>query len=155
MVNPARLAPLLFLTLLANACSTTSDEKIDPARADAAATGQSFRADVIPIMRRWCSNSSCHANKATTLGVEFPIDDPSALYAQLQRESPMAKGAKFVVPGDPSKSFFYAKIEGNQGDPQFKCNPVGCGETMPPGTKMASQDREVIKRWILAGAKDD
>lgn len=150
LLSAAALAALSTIS-----CSTHSDETIDPAHADAAATGQAFRADVIPVMRRWCSNSSCHADKATTLGIAFPIDDASALYAQLMKESPTAKGARFVVPGNPDASFFYAKIVGDQGDPRFKCDPVGCGETMPPGTKMDSQDRDTIKRWILAGAKDD
>lgn len=134
-------------------CSTTSDETISPARADAAGGGQSFRGDVIPLMRKWCSNTSCHANTATTLGVYFPIDDPGELYAQLQKESPTAKGAKFVVPGSPEKSYFYAKIQGTQ--TSFSCASPGCGEVMPPGTKMDGTERDTIKRWILAGAQND
>lgn len=129
------------------------DQNLAPARNDAAAAGNAFRADVIPIMRVWCSNASCHASKQTTLGIEFPIDDPGALYRQLQRESPQAKGSKFIVPGDPAKSYFYAKIVGEQDN--FKCDVAGCGETMPPGTKMDLADRETIRRWIVAGAKDD
>lgn len=136
--------------VLAPGCAP--DQNLSPARNDAAATN-TFRADVIPIMRVWCSNASCHANKQTTLGVEFPIEDPAALYKQLQRESPQAKGAKFIVPGDPAKSYFYAKIVGDQD--AFQCDVPGCGETMPPGTKMDLADRETIRRWIVAGAKDD
>jgi len=137
------------------ACSTKSDETIATARADAAAGGQSFRADVIPVMRRWCSNTSCHANKATTLGIYFAIDDASELYKALMQNSQQAKNEKYVVPFNPDKSYFFAKIDGRQQDFNAECGAAGCGDRMPPGTSIGSDDAEVIKRWILAGAKDD
>lgn len=117
---------------------------------------RSFRRDVVPIFAQSCASLDCHGDpKNTMVDVHFAPSDPDGLYAELQRESPIAKGVKLVEPGDPTRSFLYAKINGDEGDYTAMCAPPDCGETMPPGTKIASVQRDTIRQWILEGATKD
>jgi hypothetical protein len=116
---------------------------------------RSFRRDVVPILAQSCASQDCHGDLKNDLGIHFVPSDPDAIYAELQRESPTAKGVKLVAPGDPAKSFLYAKINGDEGDFTSVCPMLGCGETMPPGTKIASVQRDTIQQWILEGATND
>ncbi|MBX3188188.1 MAG: hypothetical protein KF819_14295 [Labilithrix sp.] len=144
---------LALAGLLVAGCSSTTGETSSP---DAAPSGEvSFKSDVVPILAARCATSACHGNKENNLGVHLITSDPAAVYTELQRESPTATGAKFIVAGDPAKSFFYAKIEGTQDDFSSNCLIPGCGETMPPGTKLPGESRETIRRWIAEGAKNN
>ncbi len=56
-----------------------------------------------------------------------------------------------VVAGDPGKSFLYLKVGGNP--PIFDIPAIG--GRMPPGQPpIAEADRNLIRDWILGGAKD-
>jgi hypothetical protein len=133
------------------ACTSSSS---DPATGDASSR-RSFRRDVMPILAQSCASQSCHGDPRNALGLDLVVSDPDAVYAELQHESVTAKGAKLVVPGDPAKSFLYAKIVGDQGDYTDMCAMPGCGETMPPGSKIPSIQRDTIQQWILEGATND
>lgn len=115
----------------------------------------SFSKTVIPILAAKCATSQCHGNLQNNLGVHLKVDDPNAVYAELQKTSPTANGAKFIVAGDPKKSFFFAKVEGAQDDFSDSCLVPGCGETMPPGTKLGGEQRTTIRTWIEQGAKNN
>lgn len=135
------------------ACASHSDA---PAPAsDGGSGGVTFRKSVVPVVERWCSSEVCHGAKPNQIGLVLQPKDPDGMYAELRKESPTAKGAMFVVPLDPAKSFFLAKIEGNQSDFESQCTVSGCGESMPPGTKIDLSDRDAIRAWIAAGAKND
>jgi hypothetical protein len=114
-----------------------------------------FRKDIIPILDKFCATSACHATEERNLGITLKIADPAAVYAELKKESPTAKGTPFVTPGDPKKSFLQAKIDGNQADFEASCLLLGCGEIMPPGSKLTTSQRDTFRAWITAGAKDD
>lgn len=154
----AALASLATLALSAAllACSSSSDPPAGGGDAGATETGpRAFRKDVIPVLAAFCATSACHGSKENNLGVHLLTGDPAAVYAELQRESPTATGVKFIVPGDPAKSFFFAKIEGTQSDFSDKCLIPACGETMPPGSKLTTAQRATIRQWIADGAKND
>ena len=144
---------LVLVVLLVAACASKTGTS---AQSDDGGTppGQprSFRRDVVPIFAQSCASQDCHGDTKNTLGIHFVTSDPDAIYAELQRESPTAKGVKFVEPGDPTKSFLFAKVNGDEGDYTAMCAPPGCGETMPPGTKIPSVQRDTIQQWILEGA---
>jgi len=154
---PRTLAGLALLALAGAlvSCSSSSDP---PAGGDAGGAGTgsaSFKKDVIPVLSAFCATSACHGSRENNLGVHLLTADPAAVYAELQRESPTATGVKFIVPGDPAKSFFFAKIEGTQSDFSDKCLIPACGETMPPGSKLTTAQRATIRQWIEGGAKND
>ena len=77
---------------------------------------------------------------------------------------PEPDGFDMVEPGHPEKSFLMWKIDAvleKDGSSTFcdqlKCAPNGgCGSSMPQnGPELESADKEVIRRWIAQGAKDD
>jgi hypothetical protein len=57
----------------------------------------------------------------------------------------MCSGMTRVTAGDPTKSLFFLKVSGKP----------PCGMPMPPGTPLAPDLVELIKAWIMAGAKND
>jgi hypothetical protein len=116
-----------------------------------------FRKDVLPLLETWCATSDCHGGSAAkNAGLLLPTNDPAAVYSELTtRESTIARGTKLIVPGDPEKSFLQAKIDGRQTSFGAPCVPSGCGETMPPGSRLNTEPRDRVRAWIAAGAKDD
>jgi hypothetical protein len=118
---------------------------------------RSFRKDVIPILTGSCALSSCHGDRTGNpgVGIYLPLGDEDGIYADLMKESRTAKGVKFVVPRDPNNSFLYGKVNGDLSAFATACPNTGCGETMPPGTKISSADRDTIKLWITEGAANN
>jgi len=116
-----------------------------------------FRKDVMPILETYCATSACHLTEDRNLGITLKVSDPVAVYAELKKDSPTAKGNPFVVPGDPKKSFLQAKIDGTQSEFEQACLLPACGEIMPPGAsaKLTTSQRDTFRNWIIAGAKDD
>lgn len=151
-----RIASCALGVVLAACSSSGSGASGSGGDADAgtpAGQPRSFRRDVVPIVAQSCASASCHGSAQNGLGISFAVGDVDGLYAELQRESPTAKGVRFVVPGDPTKSFLYAKVVGDQGE--YTCTVPGCGETMPPGTKIPSSQRDTLRQWIMEGAAKD
>jgi hypothetical protein len=74
-----------------------------------------------------------------------------------------APAMNLVEPGDPEQSFLMLKLEGCQAEANLTCevqsgaqsdNP--CGDLMPRnGEKLPDAELDVIRRWILQGAKND
>jgi hypothetical protein len=147
-------AVFVTLALLLGSAIACSSEDTGTTPALTKSTPQ-FRKDIIPILDKFCATSACHLTEDRNLGITLKIAEPSAVYAELKKESPTAKGTPFVTPGDPKKSFLQAKIDGTQADFETSCLLVGCGETMPPGSKLTTSQRETFRAWIAAGAKDD
>lgn len=154
------LAALLALL----ACSNEGPSTISsggPASGSSSGTpaGQprSFRKDVVPLLTGSCALSSCHGDRNGNpgVGIYLPLGDPDGIYADLMRESRTARGAKFVVPRDPGKSFLYAKLTGDLSNFVTVCPSAGCGEPMPPGTKLNLADRDTVQKWIAEGAPNN
>jgi hypothetical protein len=118
---------------------------------------RSFRKDVVPVLTGSCALSSCHGDRSgnSGVGIFLPLGDPDGIYADLMRESRTARGAKFVVPRDPAKSFLYAKLTGDLSNFVAVCPNAGCGEPMPPGTKLSVADRDTVQKWIAEGAPNN
>ena len=69
-----------------------------------------------------------------------------------------------IAPGSPSRSFLVLKIEGCQNSstgitcraqPGAKTT-APCGDTMPQAARpLCNADRELLRRWIQQGARDN
>jgi hypothetical protein len=118
---------------------------------------RSFRKDVVPILTGSCALSQCHGDRTGNpgVGIYLPLGDPDGIYADLMKDSRTAKGVKFVVPRDPANSFLYGKVIGDLSAFMSACPTTGCGDSMPPGTKVSSADRDTIKLWITEGAANN
>lgn len=64
------------------------------------------------------------------------------------------KGYKRIVPGRPDRSFLFRKINGNL-EPTIEALHASEGNPMPNygGAAMTSIEKEIIRQWILYGAK--
>lgn len=111
----------------------------------AAADGEArFGRDVLPILNRACI--ACHLEGGELGGLVLYPDPWPRLVGVPSAESPL----KLVEPGDPAKSYLYAKLEGSHEA------AGGSGLRMPPqAPPLAATDMETLRQWIAAGAKDD
>jgi hypothetical protein len=108
----------------------------------------------MPIVGDYCALSACHAAGQSNLGIHLTFDK-AQVYAELQKESPTFSGVQFVVPGKPDESLVMGKMEGTQA--KVPGCTSGCGNAMPPPPDplVPEAKRDVVRRWIANGAKND
>jgi hypothetical protein len=129
----------------------------------------SFKADVLPIFRTSCGlSASCHGSEGGPGGQHYlgpKNSDPAPTAAQIQLifdqsvgKTPVVNaGMNLVTPKDPEHSFMMYKLDG------LKCSKLTCSSDdtclalMPQGNTepMDAAKRDVIRRWIAQGAKND
>lgn len=158
------LAVAAAATAAASACSSSSDDARNactayevPASFDAQQPAVSFSKDVLPIFGSTCALPSCHGSTGAANGVYLGGSDPAKVYQALV-DVPAGELAatKFVVPGDPHKSFLMHKLDGDQCLYDAQCINASCGATMPKGDPpLPVATRDTIRRWIAQGAKND
>jgi hypothetical protein len=126
-----------------------------------------FQADVLPILRTSCGlSASCHGSENGPPGQpylgspasagELTATQIGAIFAAIvDVSSTKAPGMKRVAPSDPEMSFLMHKLDATLDCPLVECS-VECGLPMPLGSPTLPQDtRDVIRRWIAQGAKND
>ncbi len=107
---------------------------------------------VVNIFSENCANAYCHGAGAGDLTFTGSIDE---IYESLINVSPSnltasEKGNKLIVPGDPTASFLYRKINDNLYS--FDDLHDDEGTNMPPTGSLSNVDKEIIRQWILWGA---
>jgi hypothetical protein len=121
----------------------------------ASATYESVRA----IFQRSCSGY-CHAG-GSDVGASLVLAPRNGSPATLvNRPSRQVPRMMVVVPGDPGASYLIHKIEGTMGElPECAQGRERCGIPMPyawrdggPAVVMPREERDLIRRWIAAGA---
>jgi hypothetical protein len=126
-----------------------------------------FKADVLPIFRTSCGlSASCHGDEngppgqpylgSSVVAGELTASQIDAIFAAtVNVASTTAPGMKRVAPSDPAMSFLLHKIDNTFDCPLVECS-VECGGSMPLGSPTLPQDtRDVVRRWIAQGAKND
>lgn len=109
------------------------------------------------INNNGCALSACHdaENPAASLDLS---GDKNSIYKALidivpQNKVAADKNNLLVKPGDPARSFLYRKINYDlHSDSKLT---EGEFQPMPTGASMQKQDIELIRQWILFGAKND
>ena len=91
-----------------------------------------FEKSVAPILQTSCV--SCHGERAALGGVRLHTADSMKIKSSL---------GVSVTPGDPAKSALYLSLMLPKGDPRM----------MPPAAPLPDAQKEVIRQWILEGAK--
>ena len=151
------------------ACGLGADQCFDYSCFKGDAPAVSFKADVLPILRTSCGlSASCHGNEAGP-GAQHYLgpknSDPAPSAEQIQKIFTQSVGQKTVVesgmlnitPSDPAHSFFMYKLDG-LACATLKCAPTSsCGALMPLGNTepMDASKRDILRRWIAQGAKND
>jgi hypothetical protein len=107
-----------------------------------APTGESFDADIFPILQMRCG---CHQLSGGAGGLEY--DNATAYSALVDQPSSIA-GLTYVVPSDPDASYLLAKVEGTH------LMMGGDGDLMPPSPlgALSAEDTNLLRTWISLGA---
>lgn len=92
-----------------------------------------------------CGGSECHAAG----GASPPdLETAAGLRDRLLGPSIQARGAPYVVPGNPDASYLYVKCT-----PDFSSRGMGYGAVMPSdGSPLSSAELEQLGAWIRGGA---
>jgi hypothetical protein len=96
--------------------------------------------DIQPIWNTSCKG--CH----TGGGSSGKLKLDSGYSAMVNVKSTQATSYDMVEPGDTSKSYLWAKLQGTH------ASYGGSGSTMPKGTTMSASDLAKIETWITEGA---
>ena len=151
------------------ACGPSADGCFDYSCFKGDGPAVTFKADVLPILRTSCGLSpSCHNSENGPGGQHYlgpKLSDPEPTAAQIALifeqsvgKDPVIKaGMKIITPGDPEQSFFMHKLD------SVKCAKLACaqdstcGSLMPQGSMdpMPADKRDILRRWIAQGAKND
>lgn len=102
-----------------------------------------------------CSGFEPPCHNAGAEGLKFTASDKNGAWAAFVNVPAMTAGAGVrVVPGDPAHSFLYRKLTNDLTPDEGQPMPQGAG--LNPGWKELPQDEiEMVRCWILGGAKND
>ncbi len=117
-------------------------------------TAVGFASDVMPIFLARCQQ--CHDDP--TASTYYGADAATVHQKLLQGVPIQAPHLRFVVPGDPLRSYMMAKVEyANPGGtcPLVACSEPGCELSAPPGNPLPSGELAVLRSWVLNGAAND
>ena len=111
-----------------------------------------FRDGLADLLHQGCAHSGCHLPPFSNAGLAFdtPGISRSGLVGVAATESPLLR----VLPGRPSQSYLWHKLLGTQE------TVGGSGDRMPvlhlPGdATFGDADMELVRGWILDGARDN
>jgi hypothetical protein len=147
-------------------CSTPSKActaYATPAAFDPSSPAVSFKNDVVPIFVLSCAFESCHGaghgdNQGVYLGSKTAsaLDLPRLYAATVGKASNELPAMSYVTAGDTANSYLLHKIDGDICTLNARCANASCGDTMPQGNDLLPvETRDVVRRWIAQGAKDN
>src|SRR5262249_12863893 len=116
-----------------------------------------FAKDVMPIFHS-CWASTCHGSTVgNPNGVFLGGNDPTVVHDGLvDVRSSELPTMSFVKPGDPRESYLMLKIDGSSCLLSGQCTGSDCGKRMPrDADQLPVETRDVVRRWIAQGAKND
>lgn len=86
------------------------------------------------------SCSACHLNGAASGGLDLSKHENIVNKKSAQKSSLI-----LIKPGDPDNSYLYMKVTGVEGI---------SGSRMPPGGQLTTNQLDLLRDWILAGAPE-
>ncbi len=123
-----------------------------------------FKADVMLFFNNNCGASSCHGTEASPTGGVFlgastaGGSDSAKVYAAIVgKTGNELTTMPFITASDPTKSYLMHKIDGDQCQFDAQCVDASCLADMPSGlgAVLPVVTRDIIRRWIAQGAKND
>jgi len=127
----------------------------------------SFADDVVPIFEQSCGlTTTCHgdeSNPTDTLGFRPYLasitpgttDIDLTIASNVDKASTQAEGMPIIKSGQPENSYLMHKMDGTHDTCSVvRCVDDDCKSVMPQnGTPIAASSRDIVRRWILQGAK--
>ncbi len=128
-----------------------------PADFDALNPSVSFTRDVMPIFAQSCAFSTCHgANAGSANGVFLGRDAARVHAAVVSVKGDELPTMAFVLPGNPRESYLMRKMDASQCALDAQCTGGSCQGSMPKNEESLDlATRDVVRRWIAQGAKND
>jgi hypothetical protein len=115
--------------------------------------------DVVPIFNRSCAFSDCHntlSRNGLVLGDQNRIDGRTAHGNLVGKPSRTLPSLPYVTAGNPRESFLMHKMDGSHCTLDARCDQGNCGQAMPRSSDLLEEEeRNVVRRWIAQGAKND
>ena len=126
---------------ISQSCSRTVDRSLNGVALQAAGAvcTPTWTADIEPLFQDKCG--ACHIQGSS--GFLNFANGPQDLVRVPSTQAP----ADLVVPGDPSKSYLYAKLNNTYRD------LGGSGSPMPLGGMLSPDEIAVVAAWITTGAQ--
>ncbi len=104
-----------------------------------------FGRDLVPVLRTQCATCHLTGDEAGNMKLY-----PGAAYASLVGVDSIESPLKRVQSGAPEQSYLMHKLDGTHLDVD------GIGDRMPFGAPpLDDATRELFRRWIAAGARND
>jgi hypothetical protein len=185
LLSTALAAAFVFTLVACNGSdgrgSPTTHEDAAPASREAAAAcplpegedtaggAVSFEHDVVPFFSVTCAFGGCHDGMSRLAGLYLgpnftdgaaDADTRAEVHASLLSRASTTPDLPRVTPGDPSRRFILLKLQGCQNDVGLTCKGSvpnqPCGARMPALSEpLPAEKRQLITRWIAAGARND
>jgi hypothetical protein len=152
----------VLLTCSFCACSSSKDEDAAKPRqclapspaVDLTMPEVSFNKAIVPLVQSNCSLPACHADAKVSLGIYLPMDG-AEIYKAVRAPATSNLKLDFVKPGAPGDSYLMHKLDGTHCALDKDCVKGSCGQEMPPAATLSVDDRNVFRRWIAQGAKNN
>jgi len=160
----ASLAGLALVALASPGCSSDDGgsssgctDYSPPAGFDATKPAVRFSTDVMGVFARSCAFSTCHGSNVGPANGVFLGNDAARVHAALVGvKSGELPSMPFVTAGDPRQSYLMRKMDGSQCALDAQCTGGSCSGSMPKGSEVLPvETRDVVRRWIAQGAKND
>jgi len=119
-------------------------------------SAQTFN-EITDLVKTNCASSYCHGSGVGNLTIAEDISSGDLydllLAAPSSNEWAQEKNMPLVDPGNPKNSFLYRKI--NNDLHEDSTIPTAGGQSMPITGAMESHEIELVRQWILYGAKEN
>lgn len=130
-----------------------------PAGFDPMTPAVSFSRNVLPILDRSCVFSDCHnsvSRNGLSIGDRGRIDPTTAHGRLVGKPARALPTMSYVTAGNPRESFVMHKLDGSHCTLDARCVNGNCGGSMPRTSDLLEvAERDVFRRWIAQGAKND
>lgn len=146
----------------ASGCSTeppasACNDYQPPSGFDANTPAVSFSKDVMPVFAQSCAFSTCHGSTVGPANGVFLGRDAAKVHAAIVNvRGDELTTMPFVTPGNPRESYLMRKMDGSQCALDAQCSGGSCQDSMPKNTSVLDlATRDIVRRWIAQGAKND
>jgi hypothetical protein len=136
---------------------SSCDDDQPPASFDPSTPAVSFSRDVMAVFTQSCAFSTCHGSGVGPAnGVFLGRDAPKVHAAIVGVAGAELPSMPFVTPGKPRESYLMRKIDGSQCALDAQCTGGSCQGSMPKNSDLLDPaTRDIVRRWIAQGAKND
>jgi hypothetical protein len=123
---------------------------------------QSTALEVYKVFQNNCTSSPCHDSDLPAIGLDLQGSGPDAaleVYNNIVNVTPVNAhaadaGYSYIVPGSPERSFIFRKAH-NGLDPTIELHPDEGGVMPLSGNPLTEYEAEIIRQWILFGARPE